>query len=142
MSYSQPRPYKPHELHSPSSFDSLAVPPHPQPHRAYTDSLSGQSSPASASDGVEGAFATLQGQGRRGRPQQGRQEGSYAVPPPPVRQGQGEKGHLAFNLGGTGVVEHKENPAHKRKRIILMCICGLVVLAIIALTVAGCKGLL
>ncbi|BGO95614.1 hypothetical protein NBRC10512v2_007315 [Rhodotorula toruloides] len=49
-------------------------------------------------------------------------------------------GHEVVEMGGTGVMKSKEDPGRRRKRIILMIICGLVICAIIVLVVLGCKG--
>ncbi|GAA6013120.1 hypothetical protein JCM10207_006178 [Rhodosporidiobolus poonsookiae] len=154
MAYFQPRPYVPGQLHSPESYDSLRP-----PYAAHTYSTSGQSSPASSSDGVDGAFAALQGQ--RGRPQQGGAGGQGQAPPPrpsklekpgthPHGHGHGhgkvakakEQAHQVLELGGTGLREMREDPRLKRKRIILMIVCGSIVAVIVALAVLGCKGLL
>ncbi|GAA6039176.1 hypothetical protein JCM8097_000454 [Rhodosporidiobolus ruineniae] len=134
MAYAEPRRFVGGKLQSADSYDSLRP---PYPSAPYAQSASGGSSPASSSDGVDGAFAALQGQ-RRGRPHQ--QQQTWTPPPPPVHQGQGK--HEVVHVGGTGVLEAREDPRLKWKRVSLMVICGLVVVAIIAVAVLGCKKLL
>ncbi|GAA5972819.1 hypothetical protein JCM11641_003957 [Rhodosporidiobolus odoratus] len=134
MSYSQPRPYHPHQLHSPTSFDSLQPPPH-------SANSSGQTSPTSSSDGLDTAFATLQGQGKRGQQGAGAQGRGRGLPPPPPQHPEREK-HSVVQIGGTGLKALKEDPRLMRKRVTLMVLCGSVIAAIVVLAVLGCKGIL
>ncbi|GAA5892817.1 hypothetical protein JCM6882_000587 [Rhodosporidiobolus microsporus] len=152
MAYQHPRPYRPHDLRTPSSFDSL----HPPPSAPYSAHSSGETSPASSSDMVDGAFATLQGQGKRQQrqmqevgggagwhhqhqqQQQLYQNGGRALPAAPPVHPKEER----INTGGTGLLQTREDPKVKRKRVTIMCCCALVIIAIVALTVLGCKGML
>ncbi|GAA5929651.1 hypothetical protein JCM3775_006509 [Rhodotorula graminis] len=145
MAYDAPRPYRPQELKSPESYDSLRPPPSVT--QWSTPGSSGYSSPAGSSvalgSGGSGAPSS------RGAQQAGERRygagGAAAGPPahPSVLQKR-ERGtkHEALDLGGTGYIGQKEDPRLRRKRITLIVISGLVVCAIIALVVVGCKGLL
>ncbi|GAA5820903.1 hypothetical protein JCM11251_001869 [Rhodosporidiobolus azoricus] len=116
MAYEIPRPYRPHDLHSPNSFESLQPPP------SASYSHSGETSPLSSSDGIDGAFATLQGQGKRQQRLQkqravGEMRQTGSAPPawrPPVHPRAREE---RVDLGGTGYVQTREDPKIKRKRV-------------------------
>ncbi|GAA6004516.1 uncharacterized protein JCM10292_005651 [Rhodotorula paludigena] len=151
MSYDQPRPYRPQQLSSPSSYDSLQAPPSVTTW-SQTASYSGQSSPAASSERVDGVAARFGGPGARGphaaagRPVDGRGQYVHAQQGPAVLQkreqpGRGPK-HEVVDIGGTGVMAMKEDPRLTRKRVFLMCLCGAIVAVIVVLVVLGCKDML
>ncbi|GAA5904299.1 hypothetical protein JCM8208_006829 [Rhodotorula glutinis] len=143
MSYDAPRPYRPQELKSPESYDSLRPPPSVTQWSA--PGSSGYSSPAGSSVALGSGAPSSRGVQQQGS--EGRYEGGAAAAGPPAhpsvlqKRERGTK-HEVLDLGGTGYLGQKEDPRLRRKRITLIVISGLIVCAIIALVVVGCKGLL
>ncbi|GAA5845249.1 hypothetical protein JCM9279_004816 [Rhodotorula babjevae] len=144
MAYDAPRPYRPQELKSPESYDSLRPPPSVT--QWSGPGSSGYSSPAGSSVALgSGASApSSRGAQQGGGGLYGAGAGAAGPPAHPSVLQKRERGvkHEALDLGGTGYVGQKEDPRLRRKRITLIVISGLVVCAIIALVVVGCKGLL